>query len=339
MNNWQWDSGVSHFRVEYTAPADATNKPSTRGKLTWIEEVSPEDDERGNGSHLESEQTLTAFQAKGPHNSPPIEIVTAMLTALTDFPQKKPLWYDPYRLIKATVAQDRAAVQAILDEGVPSDMPVNGFTPVYWAVRYQDYELTELLLSRGVLVNRHFPGSDETLLMTLCMYAPDATWEAIAARIIAQGADLEERQLWGETALMAAASASSRLPGLIGLLLAAGADVNARSTHGYTALMQTVTRRYAPVAPVRELLAAGADVNTRDKEGMSPLMWAISCELVESVQCLLEAGADVQAVSAPKQKYREPKSVLQFAIDYANPEIIALVRAAWGEGCESREEG
>src|SRR5207248_2640339 len=93
---------------------------------------------------------------------------------------------------------------------------------------------------------------------------------------------------WGRTALMAAASAGYRLPGLVGLLLDAGADVNARSKHGFTALMEAVSYREAPTAIVQELIEAGADINARDNRGWSALIWAISCGLVESVRCLLE---------------------------------------------------
>jgi len=127
---------------------------------------------------------------------------------------------------------------------------------------------------------------------------------------------------------MKAASAGYRLPGLVPLLLQAGANVNARSIHGYTALMNSVDRRKAPVAVTLQLLAAGADVNALDNEGWSALMRAISNSIVPCVRCLLAAGADVHAVSAPKQKYREPQSVLQLAIAYDDPEIIALLQEA-----------
>ncbi len=36
-------------------------------------------------------------------------------------------------------------------------------------------------------------------------------------------------------------------------------------------------------------------------------------------------------ISTPKQPYREPKSVLQFALDYANPEIIRMIQEAGGK--------
>lgn len=322
---WEWDRGVYHITVRYVANSSAANAADASGELTWIEEMSPEDDERGNGSHTESTQTLTQFLRKGPHSSPPVVIVEALLD---HFQAHKPSWFDPYRILVAAKEQDCTAVREMLVGGVPADIPVNGTTPFYYAVRQQSYEMAEMLFVAGVDVNRHFPGSEETILMTLASFSSEPYWESLAARIVARGADLNARQVWGETALLITAGAGKRLPGLVPLLLHAGADVNARSIHGYTPLMNAVSYRDAPVATVQQLLAAGADVNACDKEGWSALMRAISHSLVPCVRCLLASGADVYAVTTPTQKYREPKSVMQLAEDYANVEIIALIRQA-----------
>lgn len=322
---WYWDRGVSHFTVRYDILNHTDPGAENSDTLTWLEEIAPEDDDRGYGSHLTSTQTRTEFLLKGPHSAPPVAIIEALLT---HFQAQKPSWFDIYRLLIAARAQDMTAVRELLAAGVPADTPFNGSTPIYEAVSGHNLALAKMFFGSGVDVNRQFPGSKETILMTLATWAPDDTWEPLAARMVAQRMDLEARNNWGETALMFAANAGSRLPWLTPLLLQAGANVNARSTHGYTALMKSVMRFYAPVTITEQLLEAGADVNARDDQGWSALMWAISNSLAEGVRCLLAAGADVHVVSTPTQKYRDPKSVLQLALDYANPEIIALVRGA-----------
>ena len=320
QSDWRWQSGVSYLSVTYEAQTD-TAETKEAGELTWIEEISPEDDDRGNGSCMTSTQPLADFLKKGPHSNPPVVIVEAMLAA---FQAQKPSWLGPYRLLQAAISQDVAAVGAMLDQGVAPDATLNGLTPFYWAVHLQNHAMADRLFAAGVDVNRHFPGSDETILTTIAY--SDETWEPLAARIIAQGADLDARSRWGVTILMNAAGSRNRW--LVTLLLKLGADVNTVSTHGYTALMDAVGSRYAPVEMVEELLTAGADVNAQDKEGWSALMRAISHSMVEGVRCLIQAGANVHIVNAPTQQYREPKSVLQLAIDYANPEIIAMLREA-----------
>ncbi|MCW3053746.1 MAG: hypothetical protein JWN14_2916 [Chthonomonadales bacterium] len=319
---WDWQIGVTQCRLQYTPDPDGVS-----GLLTWVEDVSSWDDDRGNGTHVETSQTLNDFLHRGPQQSPPVEAVEALLAYLE---VQKPGWFDPYRLLQAAGLRNLADVEEMLAQGVEADRPIRSLTPLYWAVYLREYAMAERLFTAGVDVDRHFARSDETILMVLANWGPDTTWEALAQRIIAQGADLEAPNQYGETALMAAATAGGRLPDLLRMLLEAGADVNARSQHGYTPLWKAVSYRYTPNTIVEQLIAAGADVNACDHEGSSVLMEAIANELVESVRCLLTAGADVQAISAPTQQYREPKTVLQFAQDYANPEILRMIQEAGG---------
>lgn len=320
---WEWESGDMTYSAQFTLAAAGQS-----GTLTWVEDLDPFKDERGNGSHIETMQTLLDFLRNGPYNSPPVDIVEAMLA---HFQEQQPAWLHPYLLLKAVCAGNLSAVQEMLAQGVPSDVPVRGATPFYAAVTSQKLAIAEALFAVGVDVNRRYAGMDTTVLTTLALYASDASWEHLAQRIMAQGADLEARNTYGETPLMVAASAGKRLPNLVGMLIAAGANVNEYSKHGYTPLRNAVSYPGAPLAVVQQLIAAGAEVNARDKEGWSVLMEAISSSLVEGVQFLLAAGADVQARSAPTLKNRAPQSVLQVALDYAHPQIIQQIRQAGGK--------
>ena len=322
-DGWRWKEGVAYNTVHYTREPEAP-----AGLLSWMEEIAPEDDDRGNGSRSEIIQPMADFLRTGPHRFPPVEIVEAILARIAPV---VPDWFPPYRLQKAVSEQNVAGVEELLRQGVQADMPVRGVTSIYRAITLRNLLLAERLFAAGIDVDRHFSGMDETLLMLLAMYAPDASWASLAQRMVAQSVELEAQNRYGETALMTAASSGYQIPELVGILLAAGADVNARSLHGYTPLWKAASRRYVPAAIIQQLIDAGADVNACDKEGNSVLMVAISNALVEGVRCLIAAGADVQATSTPRRTSEKSKSVLQVAQDYANPEIIRQIEEAGGK--------
>lgn len=74
------------------------------------------------------------------------------------------------------------------------------------------------------------------------------------------------------------------------LLLEAGADINDREILGHTALHLAIKhRRYDRI---EELLARGAEIDTNNDYGHSTLMTAISMGDVEMVETLLDAGAN-----------------------------------------------
>jgi ankyrin repeat protein len=73
-------------------------------------------------------------------------------------------------------------------------------------------------------------------------------------------------------------------------LLDQGADVNARTRYGDTALHSACTQ--TDITVVRWLLDKHSDVNARDKEGMTPLFIAVGCRHTAEARLLLEHGAD-----------------------------------------------
>lgn len=80
------------------------------------------------------------------------------------------------------------------------------------------------------------------------------------------------------------------------LLLAAGAPLEARDVYGVTALAHACSEVASPTSLAIALLLvnAGADVNTRNRSGRSPL-WTLAMHplgLVPAAMLLLEAGAD-----------------------------------------------
>jgi ankyrin repeat protein len=109
----------------------------------------------------------------------------------------------------------------------------------------------------------------------------------IAALLIEQGADADETDHFGNTALHLALAYSD----MIDLLLASGANVDAKNAMGNTPLHLAVKYRRA----VETLLAAGADVNARNGLGKTPLHYAIrqgtSPYSLSIVEILIRAGA------------------------------------------------
>jgi len=109
----------------------------------------------------------------------------------------------------------------------------------------------------------------------------------IAALLIEQGADADETDHFGNTALHLALN----YPEMISLLLESGASVNAKNALGNTPLHLAVKDRRA----VEALLAAGADVNARNGLDKTPLHYAMrqgtSPYSLSVVEILIRAGA------------------------------------------------
>jgi ankyrin repeat protein len=132
---------------------------------------------------------------------------------------------------------------------------------------------------------------------------PESLFDAVTAadadrvrRLLAAGADSNERNGDGATALMLAAHAG-RLD-MVKSLIAAGADVNATDERGWGALMQAaynadLDRGFADVA--QALIDAGANVEAPIGFGIRPLMLAAGYGETAVVETLLRAGADVLA--------------------------------------------
>ncbi len=114
--------------------------------------------------------------------------------------------------------------------------------------------------------------------------------------LLAAGADCNQRNGDGATALMLAAHAGNL--DLVRILVAAGADVKAADERGWSALTKAVynadlDRGFADVAQV--LIDAGANVEAPIGFGVRPLMLAAGYGETAVVETLLRAGADVLA--------------------------------------------
>lgn len=108
------------------------------------------------------------------------------------------------------------------------------------------------------------------------------------ARLLAEGADLEELDEYGFTPLQGAAMGGETK--FVAMLLDAGATVDARNERGWTALMYAASQGRAAVVEI--LLAAGADPWASDAEGLTAFALAARSGHGEAVRLLEARGAD-----------------------------------------------
>jgi ankyrin len=217
------------------------------------------------------------------------------------------------RLVDAVMNRDAQAVRALLEAKVDVNAPQgDGATALHWASHWDDVETADALLRAKAKVN----AANELGATPLWLAAVNAS-AAMADRLLRAGADPNLALPSGETPLMTAARTGN--VEVVKLLIARGAVVNARErTQGQTPLMWAIAERHPQV--VRALIEAGADVNARtavrprrvntqvggfdastamdiDKGGYTPLLFAVQQGVLESVELVLAAGADVNEVA------------------------------------------
>ncbi len=161
----------------------------------------------------------------------------------------------------------------------------DGMTPLHWAARHGDVELSKLLLSKGAdpaVENRYG-------IAPLYLACVNGNAELTAA-LLAAGADPETAIRGGETALMTA-SRTGDLDTVV-KLLDAGAEVNAKERKGQTALMWAAAEGHLDV--VKLLIDAGADPEIRLKvSGYTAFFFAVREGHSDIVHHFLSLGADL----------------------------------------------
>jgi len=134
----------------------------------------------------------------------------------------------------------------------------------------------------------------------------------IAAWLIENGADVDQRTAYNSTAMHAAAFYGQ--DNVVALLLAHGADFTVANQYGYTPLQSAAAGGHPAI--VTRLLDAGADVDQEIVDGTTALLSAASSGNKETFDLLLKRGADINHVT------RDNENVLHYAAYGGNVGLV-----------------
>ena len=151
---------------------------------------------------------------------------------------------------------------------------------LHQAIGRGDLATVQALLAKGTDVNERDNG--ETALIVAAHTRYD-----IVQVLLDAGSNVNAENLYGRTALIAAASRGNR--DIVQSLLAAGADVNSKDHQGHTALIFAAMIGHPSIAQI--LLAKGADPHVETERGQTALSLATRNSDTEIIRLLREAGA------------------------------------------------
>ncbi|MCK4319153.1 ankyrin repeat domain-containing protein [Candidatus Micrarchaeota archaeon] len=134
-------------------------------------------------------------------------------------------------------------------------------------------------------------------------------------RLIQEGADINTRDDWGETALTHAIENGHTETAKF--LIEKGADVNVKDWEGRTALIRAAEKGYTETA--RFLIEKGADINTKDILGKTALILAAEKGHTETAEFLIEKGADINT------KDILGKTALMLAVSKGHTETVEFL--------------
>ena len=208
-------------------------------------------------------------------------------------PERPPQPWSHHTALMAAVRQNHLAVVKLL---VQAGADVNnayarhyGRLPLQIAVEAGFHEMAQCLIEAGSVLDRLEGGpSDEKTPLMLAVSQSDT---AMVELLIKAGADVNaEAQLFGNTALTVAAEPGD--DAMIERLQAAGAKQEWLEN---TRLRATAER--GDLAEVKVLLKQGIDPNQPDFRDQVPLVQAAAKGHIEVVQCLLDAGAEINGAA------------------------------------------
>jgi ankyrin repeat protein len=161
-------------------------------------------------------------------------------------------------------------------------------TPLMNAARHNDLARVRTLLANGANVKAK-TAQGETALYEAIERELNANNLPVVDALLRAGADPDEREIYGASALSISLTRDYANPVVTMRLLRAGAHVSHDCGDG-DSLLSLATQESSPEV-MRELIQRGAPVNCRYR-GASALYWAAINGETDKVKLLLESGAD-----------------------------------------------
>ena len=184
-------------------------------------------------------------------------------------------------------------VQECIDRGADTNgQDEMGLAPLHLATMASNSEALSALLEAGARTTTQ----DYLFGRTPMHYAAQFGTAQTINVLHAAGADIDAEEHKGATPLHVVVAWNN--PETLDALLEAGADVNARDKNGVTPL-HNAAEVLGSTRNIEVLLRAGAYIEARDKNDSTPLHWAAATGKAETINALLEAGADIEAKSNP----------------------------------------
>lgn len=193
-------------------------------------------------------------------------------------------------LLNGATNNNMEMINTALNNGANINFKRGFQTPLSWAVKNNNIEITQYLLSKGAFVDVGNLGSG---------------WN-------------------NETNLMIAVDKNNLA--MVQLLAEAGENVNASKYAGRTALIMAVERNNMTTDIINYLISKKANVNKSTVDGYTPLMAVANSSSYNNNSVRLEVAEILLKVGAnPSLRSRDGKTALQYAIDKNNMEMINLL--------------